>query len=129
MNSISSHIRIVAWLHIFLGCIGLLEAVVVALVLGAIGAVIGGAIGHAIGAIVGVLGVGGIVFVMVGIFALPNLLVGWGLLKGFEWARVVGIIVSIISLFHPSFGLGTAIAIYSLIILFSSELETLFRRS
>ena len=68
-------------------------------------------------------------FVLVGIFAIPHFIVAWGLLNGAEWARIAGIIVSILSLLHPAVGLGTAIAIYSLVILFSSETEELFRRA
>ena len=130
MGSIQSHVRIVAWLHILLGCLCILGALFASLILGAIGAAIGGgATGHAGVGVLGFLSVGGVVFILIGIFAVPHFLVGWGLLNGAEWARIVGIIISILSLLHPVVGLGTAIAIYSLVILFSSESEQLFRRA
>ena len=130
MNSMSSHVKIVAWLHILLGILSLLGGIVIALVFGALGAAIaGGAAGHAAPGILAFFGVGTIVFILVGVFAVPHFIVAWGLLNGAEWARVVAIIVSILSLLHPAVGLGTAIAIYSLIVLFSSETSELFRRS
>jgi len=130
MNGLQSQVKIVAWLHFALGCIGLLGAILIALFAGFVGAIIGGgATGHAAGGFLGFLGVGGLAFMVAAVFSAPNFLVAWGLLNGAEWARIVGIIVSILSLIHPSFGLGTAVAIYSLIVLFSSDVEQLFRRS
>lgn len=101
-----------------------------ALLFGVIGAaILGSASNHVAGGTAGFLLVGGVAFVLVGIFAIPHFIVAWGLLNGAEWARIAGIIVSILSLLHPAVGLGTAIAIYSLVILFSSETEELFRRA
>ena len=129
MNTVSSQVKIGAWLHILLGVLCLLGAALFGLLFGAIAAAIGGsATGHAGGGVLGFLLGGGAVFVLVGVFAVPHLLVAWGLLNGAAWARIAGIIVSILSLLHPVIGLGTAIAIYSLIVLFSSETEELFRR-
>jgi len=130
MNTMHSQVKVVAYLHILLGAICLLGAAGLALLFGVIGAAIGGGVtGHGGVGLLGFLGVGGIAFVLVGIFAIPHFIVAWGLLNGAEWARIAGIIVSILSLVHPAIGLGTAIAIYSLIVLFSTETEELFRRS
>jgi hypothetical protein len=130
MKSISTHIRIVAWLHILLGSLSLLGGILVALIFGVIGgALASGASGHALPGILAFFGVGTVIFILIGVFAIPHFIVAWGLLNRVAWARIVGIIVSILSLLHPAIGLGTAIAIYSLIVLFSSESEELFRRA
>src|SRR5579862_7673747 len=102
MGTVQTQIRIVAWLHIVLGVMALLFALVIALAAGAVAGLIGGAAsGHAAGGILGFLGIGGLVFVLVGLFSVPNLVVGWGLLNGAGWARIVGIVVSILTLVHP----------------------------
>ena len=84
--------------------------------------------GHTAPGFLAFFSVGPIVFILVAVFAIPHFIMAWGLLHGAEWARVAGIILSILSLFHPVIGLGTAIAIYSLIILFSTETTELLRR-
>lgn len=55
--------------------------------------------------------VGGSLFVV----AAAGILVGWGLLRHQPWARIVAIVLGIISLFHPPF--GTALGIYTLWVL------------
>ncbi|HLJ55447.1 MAG TPA: hypothetical protein VKT77_10445 [Chthonomonadaceae bacterium] len=128
MSSIQTHVRVIGWLYVALGILTLLGAAVVGMVFGSFGALAAGSdTGHAGLGVLAFLGVGGFLFMLVGIFALPNLIVGWGILQGFEWARIAGIVVSFLTLIHPSFGIGTAIAIYSLIILFSAESEAYFR--
>ncbi len=122
MNGLQTQVKVVAWLHIFLGALSLMGGLFIALIFGALGGFLGGAAtGHALPGVLAGFGVGTIVFILVGVFSLPNLLVGYGLLHGAEWARVVGIIVSILSLVHPVIGLGTAIAIYSLVVLFTVD--------
>ncbi len=63
------------------------------------------------------------------VVAAGGILVGWGLLKHQPWARVLAIILAILSLFHPPF--GTALAIYTLWVLLSdgsgSEYDRLTR--
>ena len=130
MNNVSSQIKIVAWLHILLGTLSLLGGIFVALIVGLIGAAFAsGGTGHALPGFLAFFGVGTIVFILIGVFAIPHFIVAWGLFREVQWARILGIVVSILSLFHPAIGLGTAIAIYSLIVLFSSDTELLFRRS
>jgi hypothetical protein len=130
MNSIGTQVRIVAWLHILLGTLSLLGGIFIALIFGVIGGFLAGAgTGHALPGFLAFVGVGGIVIILIGVFAVPHFIVAWGLLNGVQWARILGIVVSILSLIHPAVGLGTAIAIYSLIVLFSNETEELFRRA
>ncbi len=62
-----------------------------------------------------------------GVFALlislPGMLAGWGLLTRKPWARVLAIIVCILNL--VAFPIGTALAVYGLLILFNPEAERL----
>jgi hypothetical protein len=45
--------------------------------------------------------------------------VGWGLMQHQPWARVAGLVLGILALFHPP--LGTALGIYSLWVLASNQ--------
>ena len=122
MQSVQTHVKVVAWLHILLGGLCILGAIFAAALIGILGAIIGGGItGHPAVGLVGFVGIGGLVFILIGVFAVPHFIVAWGLLNGAEWARIAGIILSVLSLLHPVIGLGTTIGIYSLIVLFTME--------
>ena len=58
------------------------------------------------------------------VWAVPGLVVGLGLLKRQPWARVLGIVMSALSLMHVPF--GTALGVYGLWILFNRDTESLF---
>jgi ABC-type Fe3+ transport system permease subunit len=58
------------------------------------------------------------------LWAVPGVVVGIGLLKRRPWARVLGIVMSALSLMHVPF--GTALGIYGLWVLFNRDTERLF---
>lgn len=58
------------------------------------------------------------------LFSLPKLVAGYGLLKHLEWARILTLVLSFFSLLN--FPLGTALAIYSFVILTKEETIRLF---
>ncbi len=60
-----------------------------------------------------------------GIIALVYFLIGFGLLKGKGWARVVAIILAIIGLLNVP--IGTIISIIILIYLFKPETKAFFQ--
>jgi hypothetical protein len=59
--------------------------------------------------------------------ALPGLIVGVGMLKLANWARVLGIVLSAIHLINIPF--GTILGAYGLWVLLHSETESLFSRT
>jgi hypothetical protein len=59
------------------------------------------------------------------LMGLPKIIAGIGLLKKKEWARILTLIVSFISLLN--FPLGTALGIYSIIILVKDESVQYFK--
>ncbi|MBP1659807.1 MAG: hypothetical protein H6P95_999 [Candidatus Aminicenantes bacterium] len=63
---------------------------------------------------------------VLGFLALPQIIGGWGLIRHKEWARILILVVSFLSLFHVPF--GTALAVYSMIILFNPETVRLFQQ-
>lgn len=56
---------------------------------------------------------------LIGLLSVPSIIAGWGLSKKKSWARILTIIISILSL--PQFPIGTAIGVYALVILFNDE--------
>jgi hypothetical protein len=63
----------------------------------------------------------------IGILAVPKILAGVGLLRMSEWGRVLTLVLSFLSLLEVP--LGTALAIYSMIILMKNETIQLFRKT
>jgi hypothetical protein len=59
------------------------------------------------------------------LIAGPMIAVGYGLLQYQEWARDLGMILSIFTLIH--FPLGTIVGVYGLWVLTSHEVEPLFK--
>ena len=60
-----------------------------------------------------------------GLIGLPQIIGGLGLIQHKEWARILILVISFISLPHVPF--GTALGIYTMIILFNPETVRLFR--
>jgi hypothetical protein len=60
-----------------------------------------------------------------GLIALPQIIGGFALLRYKEWARILTLVVSFLSLPHVPF--GTALGIYSMIVLFNPETVRLFQ--
>jgi hypothetical protein len=58
------------------------------------------------------------------LLGLPKIIGGIGLLKGHEWGRILILVVSFLSLLNIPF--GTALGIYSMIILFNPQTVKLF---
>ena len=123
------HVKILGWLHIAFGILGIL--------LGVVGlAIFGGLVGliaatdqsadKATGmAVLGAIGV--FVLIVALVLSVPGLIAGVGLLGFRPWARLLGIIISALDLLHVPF--GTALGIYGLWVLLSPEGEALFRRT
>ena len=57
--------------------------------------------------------------------AVLGVAAGWGLMQRLDWARVLAIVLSFISLFNPPF--GTALGIYTLWVLLSHDADAEYR--
>lgn len=124
----ASHIRVIAWLHIVFGALGLLVAVVALLFFGGMAGLVG-VTDHSADARVAVPVlslIGGIAFVVIAALSVPGLAAGIGLLRYRPWARILAIILSALHLLNVP--LGTALGIYSLWALLSVEGARLFDR-
>lgn len=63
-------------------------------------------------------------FIFLAVFSIPEIIGGIGLLRRKEWGRILVLIVSFFNLI--SFPLGTALGVYSFIILLKEETVRLF---
>jgi hypothetical protein len=120
-----THVKVLGALQIALGCLSLLAALVLTVVfLGGLSTM--GFSGDPDAArampIVGFVGTTIITFLIV--LSLPGIITGIGLLKLRPWARIIGIVLSVLSLVMIPF--GTLVGIYGLWVLFSKDTERLF---
>jgi hypothetical protein len=120
-----THVKVLGALQIALGAFGLLGALALMVVFGG-AAGLAGASGDADAAIaMPVIGITGLALVgFLVILSLPSVIIGIGLLRLRPWARIAGIVVSIVSLMMIPF--GTIVGVYGLWVLFSRDTERLF---
>jgi hypothetical protein len=112
------HIDILGWLYVVFGVIGFLVALFVFAVIGGAGVLTRDMHAAALLTLIGFF-----VAILVAVFSIPNIVVGWGLLKRKSWSRVAALILGCLGLL--SFPFGTALGIYSLWALTQPESERL----
>ena len=121
-----THVKVLGVLYLALGGCMLIGALFLAMTLGGVAGVVGATADPEDAAIaVPILGIAGTAMVaFLGIFSLPSLITGYGLLNYKPWARIVGIVLSAISLIFIPF--GTIVGAYGLWVLLTKETEQLF---
>jgi len=120
-----THVKVLGAIQVAFGAIGMMFALLLVFVFGGAAGIVG-ASGDPQAAIavpiIGLTGMALITFLV--ILSLPSVIVGIGLLKRRPWARIAGIVISIMSLVMVPF--GTVVGVYGLWVLFSKETEPLF---
>ena len=121
-----THVRVLGVVYLAVGGLMLLLALFLILTMGGVAGIVGASADPEDAAIaVPVLGFAGTALAaFFGIFALPSLVTGYGLLNYRPWARVIGIILSAISLINIP--IGTIVGAYGLWVLLNKETERLF---
>jgi hypothetical protein len=110
----NTHVKVVGWLWIANGAVTILMAIIGLIIINA----------NIPNAQDSLLVTSGVLCCFVpGVIA--DFAAGFGLLKYQNWARILAIILAIVNLFLPP--IGTAVGIYTLIIMFNNETEALFR--
>ena len=120
-----THVKVLGALQIAMGAFGLFAAVVLVLVFGVASSAVGmSADPEATFAlpIIGITGVALVAFLV--LLSLPGVIIGIGLIQRRPWARIAGIVLSILGLTMVPF--GTIVGVYGLWVLFSKETEQLF---
>jgi hypothetical protein len=114
-----TNIKVLGWLYIVMGALGLVTGVTILTILMGTGMISGDRQAMAILFIVGML-VAGILTVL----SAPNVIVGIGLLSFKPWARVLGLVLGFLNL--PGFPLNTILGIYTFVSLLNEDAEALF---
>ena len=120
-----THVKVLGALQIAMGTLGLFAAVVLVLVFGVASSAVGmSGDPEATFAlpIIGITGVALVAFLV--LLSLPGVIIGIGLVQRRPWARIAGIVLSILGLTMVPF--GTIVGVYGLWVLFSKETEQLF---
>jgi hypothetical protein len=120
-----THVKVLGILNIISGAFGLCGALLLMVVFGGTAGLVAmdGDPDAAIALpILGLTGFAVVVFAV--LMSLPAVIVGYGLYRLRPWARIAGIVLSIVSLIV--FPFGTVLGVYGLWVLFSKEAERLF---
>jgi hypothetical protein len=121
----NTHVKVLGALQIAFGAIGLLFAVLMVFVFGGAAGIVGASGDPDARIAIPIIGLTGMALVgFLAITSLPSVVVGIGLLKFRPWARIAGIVLSIVALVLVPF--GTIIGAYGLWVLFSRDTERLF---
>src|SRR5271155_1301450 len=113
-----SHIKILGWIHVIFGVLGLVAAFVIFTVFGGIA---------------GLVGISGdsdarvaapILLVIIAVLSIPGLIGGIGLLNFKPWARIFMIVLSALHILNVP--IGTMLGIYGLWALLNPETEAIF---
>jgi len=120
---VETHVKVLAILYLAFAGLSVLFGLGILLLTGAVSGIVGtsGDTGFAI-PFIRLGGTAAAVFCFV--WAIPGFVVGFGLLGRRPWARILGIVLSALSLMHVPF--GTALGVYGLWILFNRDTERLF---
>ena len=122
----ANHVKLLAWLNIIYGGLIAVAGMFVFLIMGGIAGLVGATANTDDRVAVPILGmIGGFVFIVLLLLALPSIITGFGMLRYRPWSRIVGIILSALHL--PGIPFGTALGIYGLWVLLNRETEALFQ--
>ena len=113
------HVPILGWCFIVYHAILALIGICIGVVVAGAGAISGEREAMLITGTVGVF-VAGLLIVL----SLPGIICGLGILKFRPWARILAIILGVLHLL--SFPFGTALGVYTLVVMMNAEVATLF---
>ena len=121
-----THVKVLGVLHIAMGALGLIGALLLILVFGGVAGIVA-ADGDPDAAVAfSIIGLTGTALVVVVVaLSLPGVIIGIGLVQFRSWARIGGIVLSILDLIWIPF--GTILGVYGLWVLLSKDTERAFK--
>jgi hypothetical protein len=127
MNPMQTHVKVLAILHIVFGALGVLVGLGIFVFFGGIAGLV--QMDHDpdatfVAPLMGVIG--GFVLIVLLVLSVPGIIAGVGLLSYQPWARILTIVLSILDLISVPF--GTALGVYGLWVLFTTEGAQLFEQ-
>jgi hypothetical protein len=123
-----THVKVVAILYIVMGALNLCAALLFGLGIGIAQIAMGMSGDQDARLAMPIVGLaGGALVLFLLILSVPPIIVGIGLMRHREWARIAGIVIAALLIFH--FPIGTAVGIYGLWTLLNSETARLMGES
>ena len=121
-----THVKVLGVLHVAMGALGLIGALLLVLVFGGVAGIIAADGDPDAAVAVPIIGLTGTALVAcVVALSLPGVIVGIGLLQLRSWARIGGLVLSILDLIWIPF--GTILGVYGLWVLLSRDTERAFK--
>jgi hypothetical protein len=120
-RNLETHVKLVGWLHIALGIMGLCVASIAFIAIAGGGLISGDAQAMAVTGVVAT-----VVAVLLGLLSLPGIIAGFGLLRYQQWARYLTLVISFVHIFNVP--IGTLIGGYSIWVLLQDKVTVLFER-
>ena len=123
-----THVKVLGVLHIAMGALGLIGALLLILVFGGVAGIVAADGDPDAAVVLPIIGLTGtaVVFLIVAL-SLPGVIIGIGLMQFRSWARIGGLVLSILDLIWIPF--GTILGVYGLWVLLSKDTERAFSRS
>lgn len=118
-KNMETHVKVLGWLYIVLGALGVLGGVILGFILLGSGLISGDETAITVLLIVAIIA-GGFIFLI----SVPGIIAGLGLLAYQGWARILAIILGILNL--PGFPTGTILGAYTLYVMLDDETSALF---
>jgi hypothetical protein len=125
-SGMETHVKVLAVLYLAFSALGILLALAFFVVTGVVTGIVGTAADPSAARIaIPIIGLGGTALACFFLaLAVPGVVLGIGLLALRPWARVLGIVLSALTLLHIP--VGTVLGVYGLWVLFSHDTERLF---
>ena len=115
------HVTVVGALHIGLGALGVVLAIIAFVVLAGIGVLSGDRDALPVLTLIATISAG-----FLAVISVPDIIGGIGLIKRQSWARILVLILSVLKLVN--FPLGTIVGVYSIWVLMKDEAAELLNR-
>jgi len=122
-----TQIQVLGWLYVATHVLYVIAGASVLFLGSTIAAGVAATGGHALMPLAAILaGCGWIFGSILLCIGLPGTVIGWGLAQQASWARIPGIILSVLNL--PAVPFGTALGVYGLVVLCQPEAEAILER-
>ena len=125
IHRMDTHVKVLGILNIVGGVLGICGALVMMLIFGGVAGIIAVDGDADAGIAIPIIGLTGSALIAgILLFSIPAIVVGWALYRFRPWARIAGIVLSIVSLMWVPF--GTLLGVYGLWVLLRKDSERLF---
>lgn len=122
MDRMDTHVKVVSWLYIVLGALGLVTALCIFGLFFGIGLITNDRVAMSVLTVIALF-IAGILLTT----SLPGIAAGFGLLRYQHWARILALVLAVLNL--PLLPIGTLLGIYAIWVLLDDDSVPLFNHT